>query len=309
MIDYNYTPEALSKKRGEAAVIYHRFTLLIPQYGEDAVYCFVEGYDMPYYRSIVRNVCRKEPVEIECNGKASVIAANKFIEEKDDSKKYVKRYFVDRDFDSNDTLPNSIFVTDGYAIENYYLSERCVSCILETEFKMSKVEHQDNHNKCMALFRQEHNKFFEGTLLLNAWYSSLYNDPNWKRSEVSLDISFPNEWINLKIGEIAHSYTLEDIENKFNKAPKIEEGIIMKRRDALRALGPFMSRGKFEIQFLFEFLSFIQNEPKKNRVYSVASCSLPFRQNTMISTFSQYADVTESLYRYIEKGVRIDCQM
>ena len=52
-----------------------------------------------------------------------------------------------------------------------------------------------------------------------------------------------------------------------------------------------------------------KNEPKKNRVYSVASCSLPFRKNTMISTFSQYADVTESLYRYIEKGVRIDCQM
>lgn len=74
--------------------------------------------------------------------------------------------------------------------------------------------------------------------------------------------------------------------------------------DELRALGPFRSRGKYEMQFLFEFLSFIKNEPKKSRVYSVASCSLPFQQNTMISTFSQYAEVTESLYYYIENGKR-----
>lgn len=86
MADLNYTPEALAKKRGEAAVIYSRFTLLIPQYGEDAIYCFVEGYDMPYYRAIVRNVCRKEPVEIKCNDKRAVIAANQFIEAKDDCK-------------------------------------------------------------------------------------------------------------------------------------------------------------------------------------------------------------------------------
>lgn len=306
MTDYNYTPEAFIKKRGEAAVIYSKFTLLIPQYGENAVYCFVEGYDMPYYRAIIRNVCRKEPVEIKCNGKESVIAANNFIETREDCKKYLKRYFVDRDFDNNEMLSDTIFITDGYAIENYYLSDKCVSSILETEFKISKVEHQANHIKCMSLFHQEHNKFFEGTLLLNAWYSSLYHNIDWNRTDVSLDISFPKEWLNLKIGNITHNYTLADIEAKFDKAPKLEKNTIIKKMEELRTLGPFRSRGKYEIQFLFEFLSFIKNEPKKKRVYSVASCSLPFQQNTIISTFSQYADVSDKLYHYIEIGKRMN---
>ena len=304
MADLNYTPEALAKKRNEAAVIYSRLTLLISQYGENAIYCFVEGYDMPYYRAIVRNVCRKEPVEIKCNGKGTVIAANQFIEAKDDCKKYAKRYFVDRDFDSNESLPDTIFVTDGYSIENYYLSDKCVGSILETEFKMSKAEYRENHDKCMKLFHDEHSKFFEGTLLLNAWYSCLYQNQEWSRNNVSLDNIFPKEWLDLRIGRISHRYSIADIEEKFNEAPKIEEYKISKKMDELRSLGPFRSRGKYEMQFLFEFLSFIKNEPKKSRVYSVASCSLPFQQNTMISTFSQYAEVTETLYYYVENGKR-----
>lgn len=83
-MDYNYTPEALSKRRGDAAAIYSKLTLLIPKFGKEVVYCFVEGYDMPYYRAIVHATCRREPVEIKCNGKGNVIAANRFIETKED---------------------------------------------------------------------------------------------------------------------------------------------------------------------------------------------------------------------------------
>ena len=136
MTELKFTPNRLAKKRDDASVIYTRFTLLIPQFGEDSIYCFVEGYDMPYYRSVVKHVCNKEPVGIICNGKKSVIAANLLIESKKEYRKYRKRYFVDRDFDNNDSLPNTIFITDGYAIENYYLSDKCVSSILETEFKI-----------------------------------------------------------------------------------------------------------------------------------------------------------------------------
>ena len=259
---------------------------------------------MPHYRASIRNLCRKEPVEIRCHGKASVIAANKYIEGREDCMMYAKRYFVDRDFDENKDLPESVFVTDGYAIENYYLSDKCVSNILETEFKISQTEHSVNHTKCMDLFKQEHEKFFEGTLLLNAWYSCLYQNPAWNRAEVSLDESFPSEWLDLSIGRITHNYTQADIEAKFHKAPKIDEESVNTRKAELRALGYLRSRGKFEIQFLYAFLSFLKNEPRKNRIYSVAPCSLPFQQNTMVSTFSQYADVSDNLYDYLMTGKR-----
>ena len=147
------------------------------------------------------------------------------------------------------------------------------------------AEHSANHTKCMDFFKQEHEKFFEGTLLLNAWYSCLYQNPAWNRAEVSLDDSFPSEWLDLDIGNITHNYTQADIEAKFHKAPKIDEESVNARVAELRALGYLRLRGKFEIQFLFAFLSFLKNEPRNNRKYTVASCSLPFQQNTMISTF------------------------
>ena len=304
MEDYNYTPAALASRLNEASVIFSKFVLLSSSYGEDAMYCFVEGYDMPYYRAIIRGVCRKEPIEIKCNGKGNVITANIYIESMKDYKHYQKRYFVDHDFDNNDDVPNTIFVTDGYSIENYYLSDKCVSSILETEFKISKITHKDNHKKCMDLFHQEHNKFFEGTLLFNAWYSCLYNNPDWNRKGVSLDDSFPKGWLNLNIGNITFNYTLADIEAKYDKAPKLDKELILKRKEELRILGAHMSRGKYEIQFLFKFLSMIKEESPNSRVYSVAKCSIPFNQNTIISTFSQYAEVSDKLFNYLEKGIR-----
>lgn len=303
-MDYNYTPEALSKRRGDAAVIYSKLTLLIPRFGNEVVYCFVEGYDMPYYRSIVHTTCRKEPIEIKCNGKGNVIAANRFIETKEDCNGLIKRYFVDRDFDNNDTLPDTIFVTDGYSIENYYLSDSCISSILQTEFKMSLADHAENHSKCMDLFHREHDKFCEGTLLLNAWYRCLYQNPDWNRQDVSLGETFPKEWLDLRIENISYNYTLKDIEEKFDKAPKLENAEVDRNKEELKRFGYSRMRGKFEMQFLYEFLRLIQNEPKKNRKYSVAPCSLPFQQNTMISTFSQYAYVSAGLYHYIETGKR-----
>ena len=304
MEDYNYTPAALASRLNEAAVIFSRFVLLSSSYGEDAIYCFVEGYDMPYYRAIIRGVCRKEPIEIKCNGKGNVIAANIYIESMEDYKHYQKRYFVDHDFDNNDDVPDTIFVTDGYSIENYYLSDKCVGGILETEFKMSRADHHDKYTKCMDLFHSEHEKFLEGTLLFNAWYSCLYANPGWNRKDVSLEDFFPEEWLSLKIGNISYSYNLADIEMKYDKAPHMEEIAVNEEKAKLQAKGHMFYRGKFEMQFLFEFLRFLQNEPKKSRVYSVASCSIPFYQNTMLSTFSQYADVSDNLYKYIETGIR-----
>ena len=139
-------------------------------------------------------------------------------------------------------------------------------------------------------------------MLLNDWYSCLYQNPNWNRAEVSLDENFPSGWLDLRIGNITHNYSLADIEAKFNKAPKIEEEAVNKREEELRSLGYLRTRGKFEIQFLFVFLSFLKNEPKKSRIYTVTSCSLPFNQPSMISTFSQYADVSDRLYGYIMTG-------
>ena len=75
---------------------------------------------------------------------------------------------------------------------------------------------------------------------------------------MTLDNRFPKEWLNLIIGNIRCNYTLPDIEEKYDKVPKIDKTLVLERVDKLKALGPSCTRGKYEMQFLFEFLSFLK---------------------------------------------------
>lgn len=303
-LESKFTPEALVLKSESAPVVFTKFTLLIDKYGEDVVYCFVEGYDMPYYLSPVRMLLCKEPIEVPCHGKDNVISANKFIENKPEYAHYTKRYFVDRDYTNNDAIPDTVYITDGYAIENYYLTDRCVSMILRNEFKFDIVDHVKEFDACIKLFHQEHEKFENAIILFNAWYCCLHQDASWNQKDVSLDATFPVAWLDCNIGSFIASYTLMDIQTKYPQAPIIAEEKISEMEEVLRAKGWFYMRGKYEMQFLFTFLQYLKNEPKKSRAYTVAPCSIPFYLNTMISTFSQYADQPESLRYYIINGKR-----
>ena len=171
-----FTPDVLAGKTHSAPVVFTKLMLLIDRYGQDAVYCFVEGYDMPYYMSPIRFALRKDPIEIPCGGKNNVLLANQDIESKSEYTHYIKRYFVDRDYTNNDSIPNTVFITDGYSIENYYLRDSCVSRILKNEFKIDEVEHKKNYQLCMDLFHEQHKKYIEGILLFNAWYCCLLED-------------------------------------------------------------------------------------------------------------------------------------
>lgn len=299
-----FTPSALSAKRLDASALFLKFTSLIDKYGENATYCFVEGYDMPYYNTPVKITIGKEPVPVDCHGKLNVIKINKYIEQKEQYSHYTKRYFVDQDYVNNDDIPQSIYITKGYAIENYYLSDICLSGILKNEFKTDEINDFEIYTKCINFYHEQHSKFEDAILLLNAWYCCLINMASWNRQDVSLDDSFPSEWLNCKIGNFTPSYTLEDIKKKYPSAPDIPMDEIEKRKIELTMKGWYFMRGKYEIQFLFTFLKYLKDEPKKSRKYTVKSCSIPFYQSTLVSTFSQYADIPDDLLFYIKTGTR-----
>ena len=52
---------------------------------------------------------------------------------------------------------------------------------------------------------------------------------------MSLDDSFPKEWLSLKIGDMSYSYNLSDIEMKYNKAPHMEESLVIEEKAKLQA--------------------------------------------------------------------------
>lgn len=303
MMTGEFTPEALIAKKNTAPVAFTKLTLLIDKYGEDAVYCFVEGYDMPYYITPIKYILNKEPVDIKCGGKDNVINANKYIEGKPEYSKYIKRYFVDRDYTDNSDIPNTVCITEGYAIENYYLTDSCVSKILKNEFKIDIVDNADIFDKCIEFYHDQHEKFEEAILLFNAWYCCLHEDDSWNHKDVSLEDKFPTEWMDCHINSFSYSYSLADIYAKYDKAPSIKPEVVEAKKEILKEKGWYYMRGKYEMQFLYTFLKYLHDEPKKARVYTVHPCKIPFEQNTMISTFCQYADFPESLRYYIELGV------
>lgn len=50
-----------------------KFELLTSKFGDKHVYCFVEGYDMQYYISRIRDISGKEAYAIECKGKKMLL--------------------------------------------------------------------------------------------------------------------------------------------------------------------------------------------------------------------------------------------
>ena len=48
---------------------------------------------------------------------------------------------------------------------------------------------------------------------------------------MTLDNRFPKEWLNLIIGNIRCNYTLPDIEEKYDKVPKIDKTLVLERVD------------------------------------------------------------------------------
>lgn len=299
-----FTPNALLSKQQESSVLFSKFNLRASEYGETAVYCFVEGYDMPYYQAPLKNILGKKVVPLSCGRKDNVLSVNQYIEQKEEYTHYAKRYFVDRDYTSNKNIPNSVWITEGYSIENYYLFDSCLTEILDIEFKTNQIDSPEIYNKCIGLFHSEHLLFEEAILPFNAWYCCLFDCPMWNRKDVSLEDTFPNEWINLNIGHIAATYTIEDVEKTYPTAPKIPQAALNAKFDYLREKGWLYMRGHYEMEFLFKFLSFLKDEPKKQKVYTVKSCSVQFNQKTMISTFSQYAHVPDCLKNYIRTGRR-----
>ena len=88
----------------------------------------MEGYDAPYYstRVEITDSQSRRAEFINCGGKKGVVDTCGYIAGKPAYKKFVTLYFVDKDYDDNSALSDKIFVTDGYSVENYYASDRCV---------------------------------------------------------------------------------------------------------------------------------------------------------------------------------------
>lgn len=300
------TVEELLDKAEEAPVLFMKFKDKVSKYGINRIYCFVEDYDMPYYSSIITALSDMEWTSIRCKGKEKVIEIHDYLKDMETYTQYKKRYFVDKDFDDNSDLDDDIYVTPSYSIENLYLTDDCMRKILETEYEIDPIDDEEIFNRTMALFQSQREEFHQAVLLFNAWYASLHEDPSWCHAFVDLDDKFPKELLKYSIDNpISCDYTLEDIENKYPEAVKIQPSKIEGKKLELSSNILYNLRGKYEIEFLYKFITFLnQDAGTKKRLYTKKKKNFSFNMDGTITAVSPYATIPIDLKYYIITGQR-----
>ena len=292
--------EKLVREKEEAtSVAFHRFILLKDTYS-DAFFYFVEGKDAPYYTYRVRTIVQnKDCIPIKCGNKEKTIKMHQLLSSNTLYDNYKKGYFVDKDFDDNSELSSDIYVTPCYSIENLYSTEKVLSEILKCEFDILPSDRE--YCSLLQLFNKEQSRFHDATVLFNAWYACA------KRKKIAigvcLDEKFPKEFLTLKINNITYSYNIESIKSKYPEVPPILNDEIEIMKEKLKSDPCFNLRGKYEIQFFYEFIKYLIDDAneKGKRVYVKEKTKLNLDKAQILSQLSQYAITPECLMQYIQR--------
>lgn len=295
--------DKLLEKAEEAPVLFLRFENKVALYGDDRVYCFVEGYDMAYLSSRISDLFNDKWDSIQCNGKKNLLEVYSYLKGMHTYDRYAKRFFVDADFDRNEDLGDDIYVTVCYSIENLYVSISCIEKILKTEYGIDEIENPDKFKKCMDLFCIRLKEMHYAILLFNAWYAALHDMDGWNHRGVCLDNKFPSKFIKYDFSnKIEAQYTIDDIRAEYPDVPEIDKELLEKRRLWLAEDPQNRGRGKYEIEFLMKYMMFLNADAKGRMEYTVKKNVPMLNMDRMISMYSQYADTPDDLKYYIQHG-------
>lgn len=299
------TADELLEKISDESVVFMDFAHKVAEYGETAVYCFIEDYDMPYYSNPLKYVIELKAVPIRCRGKSKVLEIHETLKGHPVYNKYTKRFFVDKDFDDNSSLDKDIYVTPGYSIENFYISSDCISQVITTEYDLDPVSDKEDFERLLGMYLRTRDSYNQAILEFNAWYSGLHSMNDWNHRGVYLGIEFPKNWVKIEWnGDCIQRYDIEAIEHRFPDAPKVNRDLLNMKKDELSANLPLFQRGKYQIEFFCKFIDFVTEDGSTTNIYNKKHKTVSATKDKAISQFSQYADVPESLIQYIRTGQR-----
>ena len=140
------------------------------------IFLFFEGKDdFKYYVSrISSHIGNKEYGVFHCNCKMNVLTIQEMIANKtgiQDDKKNL--YFIDRDYDDNEDIPDSIYITSSYSIENYYFTDSAIKRMLIGVVGFSEESEEDSLDFEIVFDHivNKRNEIIEEIIYANAWYS------------------------------------------------------------------------------------------------------------------------------------------
>ena len=292
----NYTPESLTQIANESvSVVIQKFCCSISKVQPATLVCFVEGHDLPYYNSRVEAISGRHCVFIDSGGKKNVIRAYHYFCGKSQYSDYKKLYFVDRDYDDNTDLPDEIYVTPCYSVENLCVSENSFIKIMKGIYRIDI----DNPklSSAISFFKMEREKFVNATSLFCAWYKCVKKLPG--ENSVKLSESFPQNVA------LIGPYHIMETSNNLKYINGLYPNIAEITNDAvsvsLEEIDGKMEniRGKYVFDFIEYLTGCLNRDSKGCQKFTDGKTSLEKNRKTLLARLSPYADTPKNLSDYV----------
>lgn len=269
------------------------------------IFLFFEGKDdFKYYVSRVSShIGDKEYGVFYCNCKNNVIAVHNMIFNQTAIGDFKKNlYFIDRDYDDNENIPDSIYVTSSYSIENNYFTNSAIKRILIGVIGISEENKDDNLDFKVVYnhITSRRDKIIEEIIYANVWYSLQIK--KYKHSVEHTQMSNLKEYSNIK-----NICQIQVLEKLVKNSLEINENEINKEIENLRLNPVSKIRGKYFTQALTPvFRDVFQDAGKKyNRKYFSKKRKIHANLSDIISELSAYADTPPELISYIRERLSI----
>jgi len=307
--------ESLIEETTRAPAVWMNFTRTFKKHIKKQkflIYCFYEGKDdSKYYNERINTFGLKNLHHFECKGKSNVLKLREIILEKNSNSQYKisSLYFIDKDYDDiiNETdynywkEANNIYVTPCYSIENCYTSKNVFKKILKSEFYLQEIDR--DYKKLIKLFTVRQKEFHRCLLELNSWivtYKYFYD-----KKEISEEISYGNLTLNKIINFNLESISIKlDIQDYFTSKIEVLPNNFLEVKETMKntlKINPKCNfRGKFEIDFLYSFITLINDDKSEYN-----NLSFHIQKKNLVSNISQYANTPKCLKKHIKKATNI----
>ena len=265
------------------------------------IFLFFEGKDdFKYYVSrISSHIGNKEYGVFHCNCKMNVLTIQEMIANQtaiQDDKKNL--YFIDRDYDDNEDIPDSIYITSSYSIENYYFTDSAIKRMLIGVVGFSEESEEDSLDFEIVFDHivNKRNEIIEEIIYANAWYSL-----QMKKSKDSG--KFPQMTPLKEYSVVKNLNQICDFERLVKDSIETTESEMNNAIEVLKINPVNEIRGKYFTQALTPiFRNIFKDAGKKhNRKLFSKKRKIHLNLSDIICELSAYADTPPGLISYIKE--------
>jgi hypothetical protein len=274
-----------------------------------ALHCFFEGADAKYFGLRIELIAKSEFIEYRCGGKAGVLRLLELIAASPSHAEQRVRFFVDRDFDPPEAHPDDarLYVTDGYSIENHYVTSTALTRILKGEYGLDPLDDEDELVAVVERCTTSLNGFVEEVRQLNAWVAAVRTEERAGVHVGRLNLGSRSvaNFVAPSLEGNKRKYALEDLPELFGMAGPADE-TLAERLEALgQCDGLVAFRGKWMLEALRKYLDELQNDRRSKAPSYFArkgKAALQLSKENLVSELSQYADTPDSLRAFLEEA-------